>query len=79
MMKMKMKIIRMIFYEHFINKTNNKKNNLQSRKYLEKISNEYLGVLNSNEDYYNAISSYFELYEKNKRKKNINKNNISRK
>ena len=68
----------MLFYEHFINKTNNKKNNLtQSRKYLEKISNEYLGVLNSNEDYYNAISTYFEIFNQSMNKKNLYQNNIT--
>ena len=68
----------MLFYEHFINKTNNKKNNLtQSRKYLEKISNEYLGVLNSNEDYYNAISTYFEIFNQSMNKKNLYQNNLT--
>ena len=64
----------LIYYEQFIRKT---KNLTDMKKYLESLNNEYLGVLSLNEDYYNAISSYFELYEQNKRKKNINKNNIS--
>ena len=64
----------LIYYEQFIRKT---KNLTDMKKYLELLNNEYLGVLNLNEDYYNAISTYFELYEQNKRKKNINKNNIS--
>ena len=68
----------MLFYEHFINKTNNKKNNLiQLRKYLERISNEYLGVLNSNEDYYNAISTYFEIFNQSMNKKNLYQNNLT--
>ena len=64
----------LIYYEQFIRKT---KNLTEMKKYLESLNNEYLGVLSLNEDFYNAISSYFELYNQNKRKKNINKNNIS--
>ena len=64
----------LIFYDQFISKT---KNLTQTRKYLEKFKDEYLGVLNLNNDYYDAISSFFELFEQNKNKNNINKNNIT--
>ena len=64
----------LIFYDQFISKT---KNLTQMRKYLEKFKDEYLGVLNLNNDYYDAISSFFELFEQNKNKNNINKNNIT--
>ena len=64
----------LIFYDQFISKT---KNLTQTRKYLEKFKVEYFGVLNLNNDYYDAISSFFELFEQNKNKNNINKNNIT--
>ena len=64
----------LIFYDQFIRKT---KKLTETRKYLELINNEYKGVLNFNEEYYNAISSYFEFYKQNTSKKNINQNDIS--
>ena len=64
----------LIFYDQFIRKT---KKLTETRKYLELINNEYKGVLNFNEEYYNAISSYFEFYKQNTSKKNVNQNDIS--
>ena len=64
----------LIFYDQFIRKT---KKLTETRKYLELIKNEYKGVLNFNEEYYNAISSYFEFYKQNTSKKNVNQNDIS--
>ena len=64
----------LLFYEQYIKKTNNL---TKARQYLNKISNDYLGVLNSNEEYYNAICSYFESYNLSMSKKNLYQNNVS--
>lgn len=64
----------LIFYDQFISKNKNLTN---SRKYLEKLKDEYLGVLNLNNDYYDAICGFFELFDQNKNKNNINKNNVT--
>ena len=64
----------LIFYDQFINKNKNLTN---TRKYLEKLKDEYLGVLNLNNDYYDAICGFLELFVQNKNKNNINKNNVT--
>jgi len=64
----------LIFYDQFINKNKNLTN---TRKYLEKLKDEYLGVLNLNNDYYDAICGFLELFDQNKNKNNINKNNVT--
>ena len=64
----------LLFYEQYIKKTNNL---TKARQYLNKISNDYLGVLNSNEEYYNAICSYFDSYNLSMSKKNLYQNNVS--
>ena len=64
----------LIFYDQFINKNKNLSN---TRKYLEKLKDEYLGVLNLNNDYYDAICGFLELFDQNKNKNNINKNNVT--
>ena len=64
----------LLFYDQFINKNKNLTN---TRKYLEKLKDEYLGVLNLNNDYYDAICGFLELFDQNKNKNNINKNNVT--